>query len=246
MTDTTSSWMNIGDTINRWSELAGLVEKYRTNTWIFRGVQDSEHELLPSIGRAGARWDISRGDELPFDEAEEMKMLSRFQREVHPLVNTTPRAHLSYDWDLRAVAQHHGLHTRLLDWSESPLIAAFFAIEYSGIVGGKLTDAALYGVPCPEVIESETAKWPAEHDVVAIYPPHLTPRITVQRGLFTIHRTPDEPWKPRSLKKWVIPAQSCIDLKLALNRAGINRASLFPDLDGIAAHINWLHKWGIH
>ena len=34
-------------------------------------------------------------------------------------------------------------------------------------------------------------------------------------------------------------------LKLALSRAGINRASLFPDLDGIAGHINWLHKWGI-
>ena len=38
---------------------------------------------------------------------------------------------------------------------------------------------------------------------------------------------------------------SCLAIKLALSRAGINRASLFPDLDGIAAHINWLHKWGI-
>jgi hypothetical protein len=246
VTDAVSSWINIGETITTWSELAGLVEKFRANTWIFRGVRNAKYQLQPSIGRPGARKDMDTGGNLPFfDEAEELGMLARFQREARPHVATPPRAHLSHDWDLRAVAQHHGLNTRLLDWSESPLIAAFFAVESSGLINGVKTDAALYGVPCPYVIESNTPKWPSEHDVVAFYPPHLTPRITVQRGLFTIHRTPDEPWEPASLKKWVIPSQSCLALKVALSRAGINRASLFPDLDGIAAHINWLYKWGI-
>jgi hypothetical protein len=175
-----------------------------------------------------------------------LKMLARFSREVRPHFSTASRRDLQHDWDLRAVAQHHGLKTRLLDWSESPLIAAFFAVEPSGIVNGLRTDAALYGVPCPPVIDSNTSRWPAEHDVVAFYPPHLTPRITVQRGLFTIHRAPDKPWEPTSLRKWTIPSDSCLALKLALNRAGINRASLFPDPDGIAAHINWLYKWGVH
>jgi hypothetical protein len=86
-----------------------------------------------------------------------------------------------------------------------------------------------------------TENWPSEHDVV---PPHLIPR-TVQRGLFTVHKAPNEPWEPVSLKKWVIPSKSCLAFKLALSRAGMNHASLFPDLDGIAAHINRLHKWGV-
>lgn len=246
MTDTTSSWIGIKDTISSWSELAGLVEKYRFNTWIFRGVTDARYKLTPKIGRPGARMDIDRGIALAFDPTEERKVLARFQREVRPHVSTTPRRNLNQDWDLQAVAQHHGLATRLLDWSESPLIAAYFAVESSGIVNGKQTDAALYGAPCPPTIDSDNTKWPTGHDVVAFYPPHLIPRITVQRGLFTIHGVPDKPWQSNALTKWVIPWDACVHIKLALNRAGINRASLFPDPDGIATHINWLHKWGVH
>jgi len=245
VTDTVSSWLDIGDTISTWAELAGIVEKYRANTWIFRGVDDARHDLVPNIGRPGARKDMNTGEDLPFDQAEELKLLSRYKRELNPHIRTTPAAHPSFDWELHAVAQHHGLSTRLLDWSESPLIAAYFAVERSGLIGGEKIDAALYGVPCPHTITVETTKWPAEHDVVALYPPHLVPRITVQRGLFTIHKNPNVPWKSQALQKWVIPSGSCLALKLALNRAGINRASLFPDPDGIAEHINWLHKWGI-
>jgi hypothetical protein len=245
MTDTTTSWINNRDTIKTWSDLAGLVEKYRANTCIFRGVDDAEHPLVPKIGRVGARKDMDSGGDLPFVESEELKALARFQREARPFVTTARSDSLSHDWDLRAVAQHHGLKTRLLDWSESPLIAAYFAVEPSGLIGGKKVDAALYGAPRPHVIDSHTGKWPADQEVTAFYPPHLTPRITVQRALFTVHRTPDKPWLPNELKKWVIPSDCCMALKLALNRAGINRASLFPDLDGIAEHLNWLHKWGL-
>lgn len=245
MTEKNSNKPGSGASIETWSDLAGLVEKYLTSNWIFRGVENATHRLLPAIGRPGARKDIETGRDLPFEESKEFAMLSRFRREVRPHVSTARRNHDSYDWDLRAVAQHHGLKTRLLDWSESPLIAAFFAVESSGIISGVKTDAALYAVQCPIEIDSETQKWPADHDVVAFYPPHLTPRIAVQRGLFTVHRTPDRPWEPESMNRWVIPADTCLALKLALSRAGINRASLFPDLDGIAAHINWLHKWSI-
>lgn len=172
-------------------------------------------------------------------------MLARFQREVQPYASLRSQSDLMNDWELRALAQHHGLKTRLLDWSESPLIAAYFAVESGGVVRGISTDAALYGTPCPPVIESNAKKWPSAQDVMAYYPPHVTPRITVQRALFTVHDQPDKAWKSSGLQKWIIPARLCLPLKLALSRAGINRASLFPDPDGIAAHINWLHKWGI-
>jgi hypothetical protein len=241
MTDTTSSWINIGDTINTWSDLAGLVEKYRANRWIFRGVTNKAHALIPTIGRPGTRKDLDSGEDKPYDEDKAVAMFERFKREARPHLR-----HAATGWlEWLAIAQHHGLGTPLLDWSDSPLVAAYFAVEPAGIIRGVETDAALYGIGRPHVVESDFEKWPDGQDVVAYYPPHLTPRITTQRGLFTIHRIPDVPWTPIRLRKWVIPSEVCIHIKLALHRAGVNRASLFPDTDGIAMHINWLHKWGI-
>jgi hypothetical protein len=129
--------MRATQSIASWSDLAALVENHRASSWIFRGVREATHQLVPAIGRPGARKDPQTGSDLPFDEAKEREMLERFKREVRPHIGSGPNVHLSHDWDLRAIAQHHGLKTRLLDWSESPLIAAYFAVECAGIVDGR-------------------------------------------------------------------------------------------------------------
>src|SRR5258706_5510568 len=79
---------------------------------------------------------------------------------------------------------------------------------------------------------------------VALYsPPHLSPRIPAQQSLFTVHKRPDRIFRPKHVVKLVIRCNQ-LDFKYSLNACGVNRASLFPDIDGLADQRSWLYKWG--
>jgi hypothetical protein len=73
-------------------------------------------------------------------------------------------------------------------------------------------------------------------------PRHITPRITTQGGLFTIHPDPYEPFASTDMEKIILPANLQTEFKRTLNRYGVNQFALFPGLDGLAAHIQWLQS----
>lgn len=226
--------------VKKWEDLASLADIYKTLNWIFRGVEDEAYELIPKIGRPDTSKDIKTGKDLGYSKEFERRCLNRFKREARSHMAIEPTSEL--EW--LSIAQHYGLPTSLLDWTESPLIAAYFALKAGGAVGSvfkEAKNAAIYGVECPKVIE----KFPVEKsdDVMAYFPRHLTPRITAQRGLFTYHSLPDRVYKPTGLVKWIIPSEKCFELKVVLNKCGLNEASMFPDLGGIAKHVEWLLKW---
>lgn len=79
-------------------------------------------------------------------------------------------------------------------------------------------------------------------DVGKIYPPYLTPRIQMQSGAFTVHPNPGVPLDsvdPGGLSRIIIHKTFRDELKRTLSLYGINRASLFPDLDGLSAWVEW-------
>jgi hypothetical protein len=90
----------------------------RRDTGVYHGAARATRPLLTSLDRLG-------GENPPHTKVDlEEHILRNFIRYSRPHLDAA-RPH--NDWELLITAQHHGVPTRLLDWTYSPLIAAFFA-----------------------------------------------------------------------------------------------------------------------
>lgn len=229
--------------ITSWAHLAELIEQHGDGQWIFRGVTNLDHELIPKVARPHYLRDW-RGEKArrEFDVTLEERALRMFQKAARPYLPYEPPTDL--DW--LAVAQHHGMPTRLLDWTESFLVAAYFAVEASGITQtGERVDAVIYAVRGLDHVTPEEARTPFAKlkELKQFKPPHISPRIPAQRSVFTAHPDPRKPVDVPSLKRFTIPSNLCFELKWILDACAINQGSLFPGLDGLAANILWRYKW---
>jgi hypothetical protein len=224
--------------IKGWDDLSGLVVKQFRKGWIYRGVRDRhKHFLRPRVGREGARKD-AQGADLPYDIEQEKRQLAQFMREARAKFEWTPTTKL--EWMI--LGQHHLLPTRLLDWSESLLVAAYFAVE------DPRTDAAIYGVgPPPQLDDLGVDPFGNQlgRSPWLVRPPHINPRITAQKGVLTLHPLPDQDWDDDGIHRWTIPKDATFTLKGILDFCGIHAASLFPDsADRHTEHLGWLYKRG--
>ena len=221
--------------IGGWSDLSNLVEQQFKKRWIYRGVRKSSYLLRPSIGREGARRDV-HGLDLPYDAGEEQRQLRQFMREAHAKFEWDPKTTL--EWMI--LGQHHRLPTRLLDWSESLVVAAYFAVE------NPVSEAAIYGAEAPSELEDLSVD-PFDKQVGEtprlIRPPHISQRITAQKGVLTLHPKPEKDWDTDGIHRWKIIKDATLTLKGILDFCGVHAASLFPDsADRHTEHLGWLHK----
>lgn len=223
------SWSNgTPEPIRSWSEFSEWIEKHNTINWLFRGLTSTKHLLVPKIGRRETH-EPRRG----YTKEAEIWLYEEFKRLALAYIQRLPTT----DWEWLALAQHHGLPTRLLDWTHSPLVAAYFAVEKEG----KRGDAVIYACEITRVIQPSYAKFGpfTVPDDRRFDPPSVSPRIIAQAATFTIHRSPTQPFSPTGLDKIVIDKRWCGGLKGTLNNLGINRAALFPDMDGVATDLLW-------
>ncbi|MCM0148652.1 FRG domain-containing protein [Photobacterium galatheae] len=106
-----------------WAEYLSFVYKDKSGgpEYVFRGVTDQSHKLIPSLGRGiedGVYGDIS---------SVEHELNKEFKRLSAPVLSTYDTPKTDFEWLF--LAQHYGLPTRLLDWTSNPLVALFFAVE---------------------------------------------------------------------------------------------------------------------
>lgn len=169
-------------------------------------------------------------------EESEVAIFNEFQRHI-PAYSSVDTSSL---WNVMALAQHHGLPTRLLDWTTNPLVAAYFACE-----GESDSDSAVWFVwgfdneNTPPLPASPTSI----ERIFYVTPWVISPRIQAQSGEFTAHPN----GKPISefltcedrILKILISKEVRLRILLQLDLIGINRRTLFPDLDGLAQYLRW-------
>lgn len=199
----------------------------------YRGVTNSkEHKLIPSVGRTDSAKINTRKNFL----IEEQHAITIFKTECQRYSDKS----LNNFWEFIFLGQHHGLPTRLLDWSYNPLVALYFAVEKPID-----TDSAVY--ICNEIntttFDILTKNYNNYNDIdydMFIIPKNLSTRMSVQSAIFSIQKNPLVELTNDNLSKIIIPNNIRNELKEILNFYGINRKSLFPDLDGLSQWINWL------
>lgn len=129
------------------------------NFWVFRGLPDDCYKLVPTAlrtdppARLGYSYDRKNGvqatnqkqKDAEFERIHEFYWSIDKQGLMVPGENNllrTPAGWKKFEGDIQdegwpigdllsllAIAQHYGVHTRLLDWSDRPLVAAFFAAK---------------------------------------------------------------------------------------------------------------------
>jgi type I restriction enzyme M protein len=200
--------------------------------WVFRGHSDASFKLIPSVGRA-SHTSRSRAK-------YEKSLFDIFSREARGYLPDLP----DDKWERLALAQHHGLPTRLLDWTHNPLVALYFAVAAHPGVDGQVYSLRAIAKA------SEAVRGDSPFSItgpVKYYPSIVTARIRAQEGLFVacieLERPLDESlrsgWK---VERHLIPSERKEALLYELFRLGIHASSLFPDVDGLAARLKWQHS----
>lgn len=243
-------------TVHTWDELTRVFDTL--DGWAFRGEREASWDLLSTLSRRLMQYCPDR-TLWPEREARGMRI---FRRKAH---NYLPDPHALED-GLRCLAlmQHHGAPTRLLDFTKSPFVATFFALEAAR------GEAAVFALDTPRVWstppifdasltrelidprnDERFARYFAPNEVPVLWvgePAEMDRRLVSQSGVFVVpgvlHLTLDQLLAGyvadgSLLVKIVLPPSLRDDAMRMLYRMNITYATLFPDLDGLARSIGY-------
>jgi hypothetical protein len=260
-------------------EIRAAFDQLRADCWTFRGQADARWYLRTSLERATD----PKSDALCRGEQD---LLNTFKSRAHQFLGDPPAQDNDLEW--LALMQHHGAPTRLLDFTRSPYVALFFAVEKAPIYS-RCAVWAINAEGCNERAEHmvRTLKdwhsvgltealeqisidgWMHEapsmfnkifltnqfYLVCSVQPSRVNERMVTQQGIFlcpgrqrfgdgfeinllnqlSLEKVPEyvaPAWNPPQVYRFIIPTCLRAELLLELERMNINRATLFPGLDG--------------
>ncbi len=235
-TKTSNSFLSFLEEINKGTHVHN---KNGNIVLIYRGQKDEKWDLMPRIGRKEFNF-VG-----PDFVKRERELIDEYRRLSRPYLNSEL---LTNEWDLLSVAQHHGLPTRLLDWTTNPLVALFFAFhEKDETIENRKVWLLL--LEKEELVNCSSTNPFDLHLTKAFNPNHITPRLIAQNGLFTVHfynnktnqfvkLNKHKKYKVR-IVEFPIENKAREEILTQLDILGINEFTLFPGLDGLSKYLEW-------
>jgi len=243
--------------VESWEEFLRLITDSPYSNWAFRGHCDQRWPLFSALSRYLRSFRI---DPRAWSGQEE-RILRIFKRKAHQFLTHHPDPGDDLQW--LALMQHHGAPTRLIDFTWSPYVAVFFALERAtGEAAVWALNSRQITAQAPDASGTHVRIDPREPghfrefflkgDLPFVWngePQTMNRRLIAQSGTFAIPGVLDKPLEEilsdypdpkRVLAKIILPAGRIRDQGLReLYRMNITYATLFPDLEGLARSMGY-------
>ena len=230
--------------------------------YMFRGHGDKAWALTPGVYRPGFKVGVPQAGE---DEEDARLRVEQHLFQDFSVMSAGLRSGRETACDLYALQQHHGMPTRLLDWSNNALAALYFAVadlrhddtdgalfaldayqlaNCQGTSNCDVQGVATFGRTYLQNAVSVVSEWTKKASfgkwAVALRPDHNHTRVALQRSCFTFHVPQRRELVPRDL-----PCIRVVEIQGNCKRAirqelaaiGIDDFSIFGDMDHLACRL---------
>jgi hypothetical protein len=249
--------------VSSWHQFMELAEHYNVGSaaepaYVFRGQPRPEWSLMPTLPREATELGLNAAQALEIERIA----IELFKKQAHLWLDSNTWAATTHILEWWTLMQHHQAPTRMLDWTKSPYVAAYFAIEQAldddgtvwivhaptvrqtmkqrfgvdGILPDQQMSELLFASNPPPVI------WITERST-------LTTRMVTQQGLFSFcaqvladHADVLKGLVPADAKQQffsriIIPAKLKREFLRRLTAVNITASVLFPGVDGLGRSI---------